>query len=146
MPLGDTKSYNPLNSLFIFYGFPIQDFAEGTWLNFTFPNQLWNSVVGADGVNFRTLNLQGFSGQCEVTLKQGSESNQIMQAVLDADIATNAPGALLFKDKDSLTTILGSKCYIDRFAPASRDASNQTNVVWTIYIPRVISNLAGYKS
>ena len=146
MPLGDTRTYNPLNSLFIFYGFPIQDFAEGVWLNFTFPNQIFNSIVGSDGVNFRTENLQGFAGQCELTLKQGSKSNQIMQAVLDADIAVNAPGALFFKDKDSLTTVIGSKCYIDRFPSISRDGSNQTNVMWTIYIPRVISNIAGYKN
>lgn len=125
------KNYDPGRIIVVFKGAQIQGYADGTFVKASRSAETFKSNVGAGGdvVRVRSRNKLG---QVVITLQAASSSNDVLQAIADADENTGAAyGSLMIKDLNGTTLVVASTAWVVKPADAeyAADASNRE---WTI--------------
>jgi hypothetical protein len=103
------KKYDP-KLVTVIFGGPLTGFADGTFVNVSYNDDLFTLVIGADGEACRAKT-NNLSARVAVTLLQSSASNVFLSAALNTDL--NSPlgdGILPFFLKDlSGTTLMSAE-------------------------------------
>lgn len=141
MGLG-TKAFDPAQCIFTLGGIEIKGYAPGSKIQATFP-ELFNMVVGLDGEVARGKT-NNKTSQWKVSLLQTSVSNDVLQALYDAD--DQAPGGTIFplfyKNLNGTTLIMAATAWIVGLPEHSVAAEVGTNE-WTVQCGETITVLGG---
>lgn len=86
--MSGVKTYDPRNVQIICGGVPISGFADGTFVSVASDEDLYNKTVGADGEVSRARS-NNRAATVTLTLKQTSQSNDVLSAFAAADAASN---------------------------------------------------------
>ena len=140
---GTLKTFDPKKGLLTIGGIPIEGYADGTYINLTWPEDLWNAKSGADGERDRIKNATGFLANLEVTLMQGATINAALWALMELDYNTNSPFPILFKDLQGVTVWESSKCFFTKPSPYTLEKASPSNRVWAFELPKVIGVIGG---
>lgn len=125
------ETYSPKKVTVILGGKIITGFAEGTFITLEREVDSFTKVVGADGEVSRTANANK-SGSATITLKQTSNSNDLLSALLIADeLSLQGQVPFLLKDGNGRTKA-ASPCAWIRRVPNSEFSSDQTTREWII--------------
>jgi hypothetical protein len=93
---------------------PIQGFADGSGIDLELDEDLYQKYVGADGDTSRARR-HGMAANCKLTLAQTSPSNDILSALMIADVTANAGTfPLLIKDALGTTKILSGYAWVKK--------------------------------
>ena len=135
--MANVETYSPKNVAVIVGGVAITGFAEGTFIVLEREVDSFTKVVGADGDVSRTANANK-SGSCTITLKQTSDSNDVLSGILLADeITLRGQFPFLLKDTNG-RTLAESPCGWIRRVPNSEFGSDQTNREWIVDLSELI--------
>lgn len=110
------KTYSPDKVSIVFGGSILGGYADDTFVKIETSVEAFTKHVGADGEVTRTRNADK-SGKVTVTLKQTSDSNDVMSAYYLAD-TTSLQGYLPIIVKDNLgrTLAAGSSSWVSKMA------------------------------
>ena len=129
-------NYDPKKVLFswqLLTGVPV-GFGEGTFIKAQRREKVWKSKGGADGETTRTQN-RNRQGIIEITLKQKSQFNAILSAILQTDenLGTGvAPIALIdMSDSAPQTVCAATNGWIEGWPEAGFDAQDEATRIWT---------------
>ncbi len=129
--MSQVRTYSPKNILMTVGGNPLQGFSENSMVRFIPDDDAATKVTGADGITSRALSANR-SGRFEVTLKQTSPSNDVLNAFKVAD---ELSGAGIFpvqlKDLNGTTQISAPQAWIAR-VPDVDEAKDLSDRVWMI--------------
>ena len=125
-----------------FFGQPIFGFAKGTKVKLDFAEDWWKKEVGSDG--FTTwAKTNDTSGNVEITLSQGSPSNDMLSAILIADYASNG-GLGPFGLADLSGTSVSFASYARIRKPPSQEWGEEAKTrVWTLDFASCIPFVGG---
>jgi hypothetical protein len=141
--LDTLKSFDPKKALLTIGGVPIDGYADGTYVNFSWPNNLWETKEGGTGEVDRIKIPTGFRADLEITLMQSADINSLLWALMEADFNFNDPFPILFKDLLGPTTLECSKCYNTKPPAYTLEKGTPSNRVWTFTLPKVIGLMGG---
>lgn len=125
------KSYDASEVSIIVGTRPLSGLAEGTFVNAVRDEQNFTKQVGADGEVTRSKT-NNKSGTIEITLQQGSESNDYLSTLALADENTgNGTFPVTVIDRSGTTVIFGREAWIQKPADMGlgRDAGERTWVI-----------------
>lgn len=104
--MSGVKTYDPNNVQIIVGGVAMSGFADGTFINIAYDENLYNKTVGADGEVSRSRT-NNRSATVTLTLKQTSSSNDELSALVLADELDNSGAVpLMVKEIGSGRTLL----------------------------------------
>lgn len=127
--------YTPEEVQLIVAGVPIHGFADGTFITFEWAEDLYTTVVSADGEVSRARSANR-SGTMTVTLKQTSDSNAVFEGLAALDVMSNKGVFTLSLLDSSNTEIFSASAWIQK--PAGLTLSKGIeNREWVIAIGRV---------
>lgn len=136
MPL---HQYDPNNVTVVFGGALIDGFADGSFVNVEYNNDLFSLSVGADGEASRSKS-NDRSARVTVTLMPGSTGNLILNAAIRLDEATNGGVVpLLVTDLSTGTTFAAEGCWVTK-DPGSDFQTEAQTVEWVLETDRMIAN------
>lgn len=108
------KTYAPDKVSVVFGGAILTGYAEDSFVKIEVNSDAFTTHVGADGEVSRTRNTDK-SGKVTVTLKQTSDSNDILSGFYTADIATlQGYLPIIVKDNVGRTLAAGSSAWISK--------------------------------
>lgn len=114
--MSGVRTYDPRNVQIIVGGNPISGFADGSFITITPDETLYAKSVGADGEVSRARS-NNRSATVTLTLKQTSQSNDVLSALALADNAANA-GVVPFMVKEigsGSTLVFAQAAWIEDF-------------------------------
>lgn len=131
-------TYDPKEVSVIAGGALIEGYADGSFVNVVYNNDLWSTVVGADGEYVRSKS-NDLSAQITITLLNTSISNPILFAFLQADISGNLGSfPLVITDANTLTTHTTEAAYIKKHPDRDYQKESQP-VAWVLETGRLFS-------
>ncbi len=138
------KTFDIAKCPLIFGTHRVSGFAEGTSIKYETDGDDWNKTTGSGGEITRTRNYSGESGSIEITLTQGSTSNDFMAAQRQLDLSTGGLGALplMLKDLRGTKTVAAPWAFI-RKQPSMGLGSEANNIVWRIEFGKHIAVVGG---
>ncbi len=111
------KTYDPAQVSIIFAGFPIEGFADGTFIVVERRNPMWGLTIGADGPGARAKS-NDKSGTITITLLQTSLSNDALSGVALADeLSNDGVAPFMMKDLNGNTLLAAETAWISKVAP-----------------------------
>ncbi len=127
------RSFDIKKCPLIFGTHRVTGFAEGTSIKYSTDGDDWNKSTGSGGETTRVRNYAGESGSVEITLTQGSASNDFFAAQRAFDLASGGLGALplMMKDLRGTKTLAVPWAYI-RKQPDFGLGSEANNITWVI--------------
>src|SRR5947209_3034265 len=130
--MAGVHTYNASRVVVIVNGYPINGFADGTFVNITMVNDGITTQVGADGEIARAINTDR---RCTVTitLQQVSESNSFLSTMFNVDMLTcgGRVGPILIQDLCGDTLFSASQCWVVK--PADVEFSKEiTGRAWQL--------------
>lgn len=124
-------TYLPDEIICIFGGQILSGYADGTFIKVSRDNPMWTMKPGADGVVTR-VRTNDKTGTIEVTLTQGSASNDYLSGLAKADELTGA-GALPVLCRDGAGSTVASALFAWLEKPADAEFSKDAGQrAWTI--------------
>jgi hypothetical protein len=106
------KTYDPKKISIIFFGIPLEGFADGTFVSATRSNDSFTKTSGADGIVSRSKS-NDTGAEVTVTLAQTSTSNAILSGFMIADELKSAgAGPLIIKDSGGSTLFFAAAAWI----------------------------------
>jgi hypothetical protein len=137
------KKYDP-KAVSVIFGGPITGFADGTFVNVAFNEDLFNLVIGADGEACRSKT-NNLSARITITLLQSSASNTFLSAAHNVDL--NSPlgdGIVPFflKDLSGDTIMAAENAWVVK--PADTEYAREPGSrEWTIETDNMQFNVGG---
>ena len=130
---GTTKTLDPAKILITFHGFPINGFADGTFVSVDRDSASFSKTVGADGEVARAKSADK-SGSIKVTLLQTAQANEILSNELEKDEASGSNvGPVQVKDLGGKTLVAGAEAWIEK--PATVVFAKEVEArEWTIHV------------
>ena len=128
--------YDPAKTIFSWSLLPglFTGYAEGEFIKFMRAGKLWISKGGADGETTRVQN-RDRRGIIQITLKQGSTTNAMLSAILQADENSGtgvAPGSLVDMSGTTPQTVFGAaNVWIEGWPEAGFMAQDEATRIWT---------------
>ena len=127
------RSYDAKRVVVAFAGIPLRGFADGTFINAEYNEDLYALKVGADGEATRSRNNNN-SGRVTLTLLATSPSNAALSSLFNLDLFT--PGAvgtgpLLIKDRSGSTIVSAETAWIVK-PPAMEFAREASEREWIL--------------
>lgn len=136
------KQYNPGNTNLVLFGFPISGFMDGTFIELEPEGDAFTDHCGADG-EVNRVGSSDYRATLRFTLKQTSDSNDILSSLHVADRATGAGvGPMLLKDGDGRSLAAGAQCWISK-PPTVGYADETQGREWTVRIAKLINHVGG---
>jgi len=141
--MSGVRTYDPRNVQIILGGNPISGFADGTFVTVTPDENLYTKTVGADGEVSRARS-NNRSATVTLTLKQTSQSNNILSALAQADNLNNG-GVVPFMLKEigsGATLVFAQAAWVEDFPDAeySKEVSDRA---WTIALAQTDMFIGG---
>lgn len=138
----ETHTYDPAQVILNYDGKDITGFADGTFLGIEFNADAFTLVVGADGESTRAKS-NNRSGRVTFTLQQASLSNDVLNAIAEADRLSNSGARkLMVKDAGGGTLAQATAAWIVR-KPKSEFAKEAENREWILETGNLDYNLGG---
>ena len=123
--------YDSKQVLVIVGGAPISGFADGTFVEVAFDEQQWNKVTGADGLTQRSKT-NNFAGNITITLMNGSNGNDALSALWNADrISNQGVVPVLVKDLSGRTLWAAENGWVQQM-PNQAFGKDATERSWVI--------------
>lgn len=125
------RTYDPKQVIITIGAVPMSGFSDGTFVEISRDEDVFNKFVGADGNTVRVRN-NNTSASMTLTLRQSSPSNDVLSAFLKADELSNR-GVLpvLIKDLSGNSTYFSAQGWI-RGYPQSSFGKEIENREWVI--------------
>jgi hypothetical protein len=135
-------SYVPEKVAVILGGNIITGYADGTFVKVERNAETWTTVTGADGEVTRVKSADK-SGKIVVTIKQSSDSNDILSDLFLAD-ESSLQGYLpvLVKDANGRSLHAAQNAWIGKPADAEY-GKDLTNREWTLHCDQIITFVGG---
>jgi len=129
---GEVFTYDARNVHVIVGGVPMSGFADETFVSIAAENDLYEKSVGADGDVSRSRRNDD-TGVLTLTLKQTSQSNDVLSALLAADRAGNGGlvDVLVQESGSGRTIVFAQAAWIKRY-PNLVYGPNVENREWQI--------------
>jgi len=137
------KTFDPKGGLLIIGTIKVAGYADGTYLNLTFPNQLYNDKDGADGETGRIKVANGLKANLEIVLMMTSMTNDLLFALSAAAYDTNITFPITYKDINGSTVWSSNKCWPIKMPDQGLDKDNVANRNWTFLCPKVLGLIIG---
>ena len=123
------RTYDPAGVTVSVGGYPIQGFADGTFINVERSADLFSKVVGADGFTSRSKS-NDRSGTVTITLKQTSPSNDVLAGIqLLDEVSNQGVVPVMVKDINGNTLVFSESGWI-RKAPTIEEGRDLTDREW----------------
>lgn len=133
-------TFDPSRVLVGYHGVNLSGFADGTFIDAERDTDSFGKTVGADGEVVWSKSADD-SGKIELTLLQGTPSNDFLSAELATDELTGANVASVFvKDLRGTTLVQGAECRLAKPAPVSF-GKDIVGVKWTILVAHMRVNV-----
>lgn len=130
-------TYDPGLLIFIFNGFSIGGFMDGTFITVERAEDTWMDHVGADGEYARVRN-RNKSGTIKFTLMQTATANDYLSSQIIIDERTGGgTGAALIQDGGGRTLVNGADCYVLRPATIEFAKGEILGREWTLKVPQL---------
>lgn len=140
------KTYDPNNVQIIMGGVALSGFADGTFINVAYDENLYNKVVGADGEVSRSKT----NNRCAtvaITLKQTSSSNDELSAFYAADELNNSGVVpLMIKEIGSGRTLVFAQAAWVEKLPDTGYSKDVEDRAWTIATAQLKTFIGGNAS
>lgn len=138
-----SKTYRSSQVNISFGGVAITGYDDGTFLSIVYNNDFFTLQKGADGESLRSSS-EDLSARVELTLLQGSEANDELSALFNADVIGDV-GGLPFISKDNSGTTLHSatSMWIVKSPDVTRAKEGQP-VTWVLETGRLLGNVGGH--
>lgn len=135
-------TYAPEKLAIIVGGFIMQGYADGTFVNVERNTETFQTVVGADGEGTRVKSADK-SGKITITLKQSSDSNDVLSGLEIADEATlQGYVPVLVKDANGRSLYAAETAWVEK--PANAEFSKElSNREWVIATDKLIPFTGG---
>lgn len=135
-------TYAPEKVAIIFGGAIMSGYADGTFVNIERNTETFQTVVGADGESTRVKSADQ-SGKVTITLKQSSDSNDILSGFEAADAASlQGYLPLLVKDANGRSLYAAENAWIEK--PADAEFGKDLNTrEWVIQCDKLIPFTGG---
>ena len=138
---GGVYTFNPKLSQCVWGGKLAQQFAPDSFVKITRNEDMYNLVVGVDSLGTRTKT-NNYSGRIEVTLQQGSPTNDDWNAIVTADeVADEGALPFYFKSGNFICTAVTAWCVKRPEAEFANTSGTRVWVLETDYL--TITNGAG---
>jgi hypothetical protein len=137
------KTYDPNNVQIIMGGFPITGYADGSFIEVAYDEDLYSKTVGADGEVSRAK-MNNRSATVTITLKQTSATNDELSALYAADQANNAGVVPLFiKEQGTGRTLVFAQAAWVQKLPNLNYSKDVEDRVWTVATAQLKSFIGG---
>jgi hypothetical protein len=143
MPTLSPKTFDPKRGLLVVGTIPVEGYADGTYVNLTFPNNAYNVKEGADGELGRNRVANGLRADLEIVLLQTSITNDLLFALLTGAYDTNVTFPITYKDLNGTTVWSSNKCWPTKMPDMPLDKDNVANRSWTFVLPEVQGLIVG---
>lgn len=138
----DFGNYSPDQYLMIFGGQDIQGFADATFMKAVRNEKSFKTKVGAAGSVTR-IRSRNFTGMVTITLQAISDSNDILQALLDIDEATGTGvRPLMIKDLNGNTVCTAEKAWVTKVPDLER-SDDGPNTEWEFECAKLVLKHGG---
>lgn len=139
---GTLKTYDPSRVVLSFGGHQVSGFGDDTFIEADRDEDSFAKSTGVDGEMTRSKS-NNFGGFVQITLKQSSNTNDFLSALLAADEASGAGVVpLLLKDLSGTTVLASAKSWVRRL-PANAWARAAGERVWMIDCAALIGLVGG---
>lgn len=139
------SQYDPEGVIVTINGKNITGYADGTFVKVARDVDAYTKAKGADGETTRVKS-QNLGGTIVITLMQGSNGNDILEAIADQDeLTSDAVFAAQIKDKNGTFSASGDKAWIKK-KPDSTYAKETENREWTIDVAELTYTVGGATS
>lgn len=138
-----TKPLDPEKYHVSVNGVPAQGYADGTYINLTYDDNLFTEKVGADGEVARIKNAGGFKATLELTLLQTSSTNDYYDALMIDDYVNGIPFAVSIKDSTGRTHLTSADSWIMKAPDVTMAKDEITSRIWTFKLAKVTGIIGG---
>jgi len=137
------KTYDPNNVQLILGGVGISGYADGTFINLTYDEDLYNKTVGADGEVSRSKTTNR-SATLTITLKQTSSSNDALSALYQLDESEDGGVVpMMIKEIGTGTTLVFTQAAWVQKLPDLNFSKDIEDRQWTIATSQLESYIGG---
>ena len=140
-----TKTYSPKRLVLTVAGQRIEGFGDTDIVSVTLDEPKFVKYIGADGQVSRSFN-PASSGRFTITLAQTSSANQILSAILLADVADNTGNLVVpvtLRDLNSSDTFyIGTNCWVENM-PESNFGKEIDTREWVLDAEKIFYNISG---
>jgi len=135
-------THDPKFNQIIVNNIPITGYVDGTFIELTRPNNMFDETEGSDG-SFSRSKTNSTAMDCSINLQHTSPSNDILDAIRLADEYSNA-GVVTFAFMDLLskTKVMSAKCYIKKMPDIVR-GKVISEVKWDIKVINPSASVGG---
>lgn len=124
-------TYDPKQVIVTVGGVPISGYAEDTFISIKRSNgALYSKKHGADG-SVERIKRNSFDFTVELTLQQTSNSNLVLDGIMNADLAANAPVILAVADLSGNSLFSAASAWISE-DPDMDLGSDTTSRKWVL--------------
>lgn len=138
------KVYDPTKVSVIVGATALKGFAEGGYIKIDYEGNKYSEVYDSRGTTMVRIKQADKGTKITITLTQGSQSNDMLSALAEAD-RLNDSGVfdVFIKDGNGTSLFTGLECFIAEL-PQVEYSNENTNREWVIRVPRVQQFIGGY--
>lgn len=130
------RTYDPRNVQIILGGIPLSGFADGTFISVSQDEDRYTKTVGADGETSRARS-NNKTATATITLKQTSQSNDVLSGLVLADDASNGGVVpLMIKENGTGATLVFAQAAWVQALPEVTYSKTVEDREWTIATSR----------
>lgn len=141
--INEPRIYSPKDGLLTISAIPISGYGTGTYINLTFPNNLYNDTEGADGEIARTEVANGLKAELTINIIDTARTNDLLWALMFASKAAKSTYPILFKDLNGTTTWECTYSWNKKAPDFAKDKDGATNRVWVFTLAEVLGIIGG---
>lgn len=133
------KKISPTKKLLTIGGIPITGYGSGTYIELTFPNNLFNETDGADGEIALNEVANGMKANLTFQVLETADVNAALWTLMGSKILV----PVLFKDLLGVTLWESSDCNFTKAPDLTEDKDGATNRAWQLTLPEVLGVVGG---